>query len=64
MQLQLPEKFVKKLLEQSESGMGYQNVTVLFVDGSFLDTTVQNADRLDLPDDIKYIKEIERITVR
>lgn len=64
MRLQLPEKFVSKLLSLPESGMGYQNVTVTFVDGSFLDTTVMNGEFLELPDDVKLIKEIENIRVR
>lgn len=64
MRLKLPDSLANKLLELPESGMGYQNVTVKFVNGLSLDTFVLNGALLELPDDSKYIQEIAEITPR
>lgn len=64
MRLNLPKKFVRKLLALPESGMGYQNVTVKFADGTTLDTYVVNTYILELPDDSKYVQEITEISPR
>lgn len=44
--------------------MGYQNVVVKFADGIALETYVVNCEMLELPDDPRYVQEIEDITLR
>ena len=58
MRLKLPEHLIQKLRNLSESGMGYHNVTVTFVDGSSISTTALNGEWLELPTEKKYVQEI------
>jgi hypothetical protein len=59
--VQLPNKWVKYLVHQPESGMGYQRVDVVLEDGTTLvDCFVFNADEIEIPDThaSKRIKEM------
>lgn len=64
MKLKLPGHLARKLLALPESGMGYQNVIVKFADGMVLETYVQNCEILELPDEPRYVQEIEDINLR
>ena len=53
-----------ELLNQPESGMGYQRVDVVLADGrELLDRVVFNAEEIDLPDDVTS-NEIVEIRLR
>lgn len=45
--ISLPEKWVKFLSEQPETGMGYQDVTISFKDGTSTDGFVANCEMLN-----------------
>jgi hypothetical protein len=50
MRVRLEDRFVKKLLNLPESGMGYQRVDVRLRDGRELsDLVVYNAEEIELP---------------
>jgi hypothetical protein len=52
MRIKLEPRWVQKLLELPESGMGYQRVDVRLVDGRQVkDVPVFNAEEVDLPDE-------------
>ena len=61
MTIRLPEKWVRYLVRQPESGMGYQRVDVrLANDRRIEDVRVFNAEEIELPDDCAHseIKEL------
>lgn len=50
MRLRLPPHWIELLVAQPESGMGYQRVSVEFVDGRQLtEALVFNAEELEVP---------------
>jgi hypothetical protein len=52
MRIKLERRWVDRLLELPESGMGYQRVDVRLADGRELkDVVVFNAEEMDLPDE-------------
>jgi len=60
----LPEKWVEYLVQQPESGMGYQRVDVVFDDGTKLeDCMVLNAEQIELPES-HADKKIENMSLR
>lgn len=64
--LHLPREWVDYLLQQPETGMGYQRVDVLLEDGTELeDCTVFNAEEIEVPDSHanKRIEELELVDV-
>lgn len=53
MRLKLTRQWVDFLLQQPESGMGYQRVDVRFADGRCLENAVVfNAEDLEVPDEL------------
>ena len=61
MTIRLPEKWARFLVQQPESGMGYQRVDVrLANDRKVEDVMVFNAEEIELPDDCadSEIKEL------
>jgi len=65
--IQLPAKWVKYLVHQPESGMGYQIVDVVLEDGTTVrDCVVFNAEEMEIPDVHagKGIKEMRLRTTR
>lgn len=51
MRIKLNPRWTNRLRDLPESGMGYQRVDVLFIDGRELrDALVFNAEHLDLPE--------------
>ena len=59
----IPQKCTDDLVDQPESGMGYQNVEVEFDDGSTEDTVVINSDEA-LVSDGSVDKDIVDVTMR
>ena len=59
--VQLPEKWIKFLVTQGESGMGYQNVVVTLADGRATEGFVSNAEWLEtvLPISTEDIADIK-----
>ena len=52
MRIKLDLRWTKRLRELPESGMGYQRVDVLFIDGRELEEAlVFNAQELDIPEE-------------
>ena len=52
MRIRLEPRWTKRLLELSESGMGYQRVDIRLVDGRELkDVVVFNAEEIEVPDE-------------
>jgi hypothetical protein len=65
--IQLAQKWVKYLIHQPESGMGYQRVDVVLEDGTKLeDCLVFNAEEIEIPDAhaSKSIKEMHLRTTK
>ena len=61
MTIRLPEKWVRYLVDQPESGMGFQRVDVCLAnDRRIEDVMVFNAEEIELPDDCadNEIKEL------
>jgi hypothetical protein len=57
MRIKLERRFVNRLLEQPESGMGYQRVDIRLADGRELkDVVVFNAEEAELPDEFGHAK--------
>jgi hypothetical protein len=51
MRIKLAKRWTDLLLNEPESGMGYQRVDVRFTDGRHVENaTVFNAEQLDVPD--------------
>jgi hypothetical protein len=51
MRLKLAPRWIRLLLEEPESGMGYQRVDVRFTDGRYLENAVAfNAEHLEVPE--------------
>lgn len=51
MRLRLDKRWIKKLLREPESGMGYQRVDLRFVDGrEVMDVPAFNAEEVEVPD--------------
>jgi hypothetical protein len=56
MRVKLDKKWIARLVQLPESGMGYQRVDLRLQDGRELkDVTVFNAEELDLPDDLARV---------
>jgi len=52
MRIRLEPRWIKRLLELPESGMGYQRVDIRLVDGRELkDVVVFNAEEIEVPDE-------------
>jgi hypothetical protein len=52
MKVRLEQRWIKRLLEWPESGMGYQRVDVRLADGRELkDLPVFNAEEIELPEE-------------
>ena len=51
MTVHLPERWIQRLCELPESGMGYQNVLVRLRDGSVWTAIVFNAEQFEWPPD-------------
>lgn len=61
MRIKLDQRWIKRLLELPESGMGYQRVDVRFANGRELDDVVVfNAEELEVPNEFAQaeIKDI------
>jgi len=57
MRIKLERRFVERLIDQPESGMGYQRVDLRLVDGRELkDVLVFNAEEADVPDEFANVK--------
>ena len=57
MRIKLEPRFVNRLLEQPESGIGYQRVDIRLVDGRELkDVVVFNAEEAEVPDEFAHAK--------
>ena len=57
MRIKLERRWVERLLELPESGMGYQRVDVRLSDGHELrDLFVFNAEELDVPDEFSELE--------
>lgn len=66
MKIKIPYKFIRKLYNLPESGMGYQKVTVTLKDGTILsDRKVVNSTYLLLSDDEEITEsEIKNIEIQ
>ena len=52
MRIRLEPRWIERLLELPESGMGYQRVDIRLVDGRELkDVVVFNAEEIEVPDE-------------
>ena len=52
MKVHLEQRWIQKLVDLPESGMGYQRVDLRFADGRQInDVPVLNAEELDLPEE-------------
>ena len=61
MRIKLEQRWVKRLLQLPESGMGYQRVDLRLADGRELkDVPVFNAEELEMPEEFAHarIKEL------
>ena len=57
MRLKLEQHWTERLLELSESGMGYQRVDIRFANGRKLeDVVVFNAQEFEVPDEFAHVK--------
>ena len=57
MRVTLDRRFVERLAQQPESGMGYQRVDIRFADGRELkDVIVFNAEQADVPEEFANAK--------
>ncbi|XSG80952.1 MAG: hypothetical protein ACPW61_07530 [Methyloligella sp. ZOD6] len=65
MQLELRQKFIKKLVELPESGMGFQMVDLKLADGRTVpNVPVFNSEIAQLPDTYRGIAPADVIEVR
>jgi hypothetical protein len=67
MKVKLPEIIVRRLVTYqslAEFKKLCQRVTVVFIDGERLETFAYNSELVDLPDDIRYVKEIKDAEIR
>lgn len=61
MRIKLDQRWITRLLELPESGMGYQRVDVRLADGRELkDVVVFNAEEIDVPNEFAHaeIKDV------
>ena len=57
MRLKLEQRWIERLLELPESGMGYQRVDIRFANGRILeDVVVLNAQEFEVPDEFAQVK--------
>jgi len=57
MRIKLEPRWVERLLELPESGMGYQRVDIRLVDGRELkNVLVFNAEEIEVPDEFKQVQ--------
>ena len=57
MRIKLERRFVERLIDQPESGMGYQRVDLRLADGRELkDVLVFNAEEADVPEEFADAK--------
>ena len=64
MRVKLEQRWIKRLLQLPESGMGYQRVDLRLADGrEFKDVLAFNAEEVELPDECTNAK-IEDVRLR
>jgi len=57
MRVKLEQRWIKRLLQLPESGMGYQRVDLSLADGREVrDVPVFNAEEVELPDDLTGVR--------
>lgn len=57
MRIRLDRRFVERLVEQPESGMGYQRVDIRFADGRELkNVIVFNAEQAEVPEEFAQVE--------
>ena len=57
MRVKLEQRWIKRLLQLPESGMGYQRVDLRLADGRELkDVPVFNAEEIELPEELANVR--------
>ena len=64
MTVHLPERWIARLCDLPESGMGYQNVVVRLRDGSSWTVIVRNAEQFEWPPDRPRIDASDIVDIR